>query len=181
VVSFDFLESDAEKVNFINNIGNLIKNGEISPEALNECLGNFFSITRYILTLYESVSLEDDNLKLQYKLWWSDKYDDAQIYLSKDTSPSKTISDTKIENRVIVSNKEEYEEWQKKLIMSEKRKSFYYRILESWKANSKQITELSQNMRTELMSLSVEKKANEDLTKEGLIRHAKIKKVKLDD
>ena len=181
MINFDFLESDSEKVEFINSIGNLIQNGEIAPEKLNECLGNYFAITRYILTLYESVSLEDDILKLEYKMWWSEKYSQSNAILSEGMPASKTISDTKIENHLIVNNSEEYKNWQNKLIMSEKRKSFYYRIMESWKANSKQITELSQNARTELMSLATEKKANEDLTKEGLIRHAKIKKVKLED
>ena len=54
MVDFSFLEDDSEKIEFINSIGNLIQNGEISAESLNECLANYFSITRYILTLYES-------------------------------------------------------------------------------------------------------------------------------
>ena len=44
MINFDFLESDSEKVEFINSIGNLIQNGEIAPEKLNECLGNYFAI-----------------------------------------------------------------------------------------------------------------------------------------
>ena len=72
-----------------------------------------------------------------------------------------------------VLNKSEYVEWQQRLIISEKRKSFYLRILESWKANSQQIIQLAQNARTEIFSLKTQDKANEDITKEKLIRHVK--------
>ena len=40
MVDFSFLEDDTEKIEFINSIGNLIQNGEVSPEALNETLAN---------------------------------------------------------------------------------------------------------------------------------------------
>jgi len=174
MVDFSFLEDDSEKIEFINGIGNLIQNGEISAESLNECLANYFSITRYILTLYESVSLEDDMLKLEYKTWYAEKFLESKTNLNKDvTAKTKMASTTEIEQNLIVSNKSEYVNWQQRLIISEKRKSFYLRILESWKANSQQIIQLAQNARTEIFSLKTQDKANEDITKEKLIRHVK--------
>lgn len=174
MVDFSFLEDDSEKIEFINSIGNLIQNGEISAESLNECLANYFSITRYILTLYESVSLEDDMLKLEYKTWYAEKFLESKTNLNKDiTAKTKMASTTEIEQNLIVTNKSEYVNWQQRLIISEKRKSFYLRILESWKANSQQIIQLAQNARTEIFSLKTQDKANEDITKEKLIRHVK--------
>jgi hypothetical protein len=172
MVTFDFLENDSEKIEYINSLGNLIKGDEISPESLNEALANYFPITRYLLTLYESVSLEDDMLKLDYKTWYADKFIESKTKLNADvTVKSKMASTTEIEQNLIVTNKSDYIEWQQKLIISEKRKSFYFRITESWKSNSQQIIQLSQNMRTELYSLRTQDKANEDITKEKLIRH----------
>ena len=174
MVDFSFLEDDSEKIEFINSIGNLIQNGEISAESLNECLANYFSITRYILTLYESVSLEDDMLKLEYKTWYAEKFLESKTDLNKDvTAKSKMASTTEIEQNLIVTNKSKYVEWQQKLIISEKRKSFYLRIMDSWKSNSQQIIQLAQNARTEIFSLKTQDKANEDITKEKLIRHVK--------
>lgn len=174
MVDFSFLEDDSEKIEFINSIGNLIQNGEVSAESLNECLANYFSITRYILTLYESVSLEDDMLKLEYKTWYAEKFLESKTDLNKDvTAKSKMASTTEIEQNLIVTNKSEYVNWQQKLIISEKRKSFYLRIMESWKNNSQQIIQLAQNARTEIFSLKTQDKANEDITKEKLIRHVK--------
>ena len=71
MISFDFLEDDSEKIEFIESIGQIIKDGNISPESLNEALGNFFSIQRYLITLYESVNLEFEMLKLEYKTWYA--------------------------------------------------------------------------------------------------------------
>lgn len=174
MVDFSFLEDDTEKIEFINSIGNLIQNGEVSAESLNECLANYFSITRYILTLYESVSLEDDILKLEYKTWYAEKFLESKTNLNKDvTAKTKMASTTEIEQNLIVTNKSEYIEWQQKLIISEKRKSFYLRIMDSWKNNSQQIIQLAQNARTEIFSLKTQDKANEDITKEKLIRHVK--------
>ena len=172
MISFDFLEDDTEKIEFIESIGQIIKDGTISPDSLNEALGNFFSVQRYLITLYESVNLEFEMLKLEYKTWYAECFQQSKIKLNEGiTTKSKFASTTEIENDVIVSNKHEYNEYQQKLILADRRRSFYFRIMESWKSNSQQIIQLAQNARTELFSLNVEKKANEDITKERLIRH----------
>lgn len=172
MISFDFLEDDSEKIEFIESIGQIIKDGNISPESLNEALGNFFSIQRYLITLYESVNLEFEMLKLEYDTWYAECFQQSKIKLNEGiTAKSKFASTTEIQNDVIVSNKHEYNEYQQRLILADRRRSFYFRIMESWKSNSQQIIQLAQNARTELFSLNVEKKANEDITKEKLIRH----------
>lgn len=133
ILSFDWLENDVEKVEFINSIGNLIENGMITPEKLNECLANYFPITRYILNLYESVSLDYDKLELEYKIWHSEKFQECSIELNEGVAKSKTISDSKIENLLISKYKDEYTERQEKLILGEKESRF---IIELWKVGN---------------------------------------------
>ena len=58
------------------------------------------------------------------------------------------------------------------MILSNRRVSFYSSLKDAWKTYTKHITELSQNMRTELITLRVEDRANKDLQKEKLIRNA---------
>lgn len=171
MIDYNFIEDDVERIEFINNIGNLIRDGEIPPETLNECLANSFSINRYLITLAESVLKEDDDLKLDYKIWFAEKAKIAESKLSQDCPKSKTISDSKIENQVIVDNPTEYKDWQMQLNLSERRISFYSGLKDAWKTYTKHITELSQNMRTELMTLRVEDRANKDMQKEKIIRH----------
>lgn len=173
MIDFSSIDDDVERIEFVENIGNLIRDGEIPPETLNECLANSFTINRYLMTLSEIMLKENDDLKLDYSIWYAEKSKLAESKLSEGVPSSRAISDTKIKNQVIVDNASEYKEWQNNLINSDRRVSFYSNLKDAWKTYTKHITELSQNMRTELMTLRVEDRANKDLQKEKIIRHIK--------
>ena len=172
MIDISTIDDDVERIEYINNIGNLIRNGEIPPETLNEALANSFAIQRYLNGLSETILAEDDDLKLDYSIWYAEVSKLAENKLSEGMPSSKTISDNKIKNQVIIDNTSEYKEWQNKLILSNRRVSFYSSLKDAWKTYTKHITELSQNMRTELITLRVEDRANKDLQKEKLIRNA---------
>lgn len=171
MIDISTIDDDVERIEYINNIGNLIRDGEIPPETLNEALANSFAIQRYLNGLSETILAEDDDLKLDYSIWYAEVSKLAENKLSEGMPSSKTISDNKIKNQVIVDNTSEYKEWQNKLILSNRRVSFYSSLKDAWKTYTKHITELSQNMRTELITLRVEDRANKDLQKEKLIRN----------
>lgn len=173
MIDISAIDDDVERIEYINNIGNLIRDGEIPPETLNEALANSFAIQRYLNGLSETILAEDDDLKLDYSIWYAEVSKLAETKLSEGMPSSKTISDNKIKNQVIIDNTSEYKEWQNKLILSNRRVSFYSSLKDAWKTYTKHITELSCNMRTELMTLRVEDRANRDLQKEKLIRHVK--------
>ena len=170
MIDISTIDDDVERIEYINNIGNLIRNGEIPPETLNEALANSFAIQRYLNGLSETILAEDDDLKLDYSIWYAEVSKLAENKLSEGVPSSKTISDNKIKNQVIIDNTSEYKEWQNKLILSNRRVSFYSSLKDAWKTYTKHITELSQNMRTELLTLRVEDRANKDLQKEKFIR-----------
>lgn len=171
MIDISTIDNDVERIEYINNIGNLIRDGEIPPETLNEALANSFAIQRYLNGLSETILAEDDDLKLDYSIWYAEVSKLAENKLSEGMPSSKTISDNKIKNQVIIDNTSEYKEWQNKLILSNRRVSFYSSLKDAWKTYTKHITELSQNMRTELITLRVEDRANKDLQKEKLIRN----------
>ena len=173
MIDISTIDDDVERIEYINNIGNLIRDGEIPPETLNEALANSFAIQRYLNGLSETMLAEDDDLKLDYSIWYAEVSKLAENKLSEGMPSSKTISDNKIKNQVIIDNTSEYKEWQNKLILSNRRVSFYSSLKDAWKTYTKHITELSCNMRSELMTLRVEDRANRDLQKEKLIRHVK--------
>ena len=171
MIDISTIDDDVERIEYINNIGNLIRDGEIPPETLNEALANSFAIQRYLNGLSETILTEDDDLKLDYSIWYAEVSKLAENKLSEGMPSSKAISDNKIKNQVIIDNTSEYKEWQNKLILSNRRVSFYSSLKDAWKTYTKHITELSQNMRTELITLRVEDRANKDLQKEKLIRN----------
>ena len=173
MIDISTIDDDVERIEYVNNIGNLIRNGEIPHETLTEALANSFAIQRYLNGLSETILAEDNDLKVDYSIWYAEASKQAETKLSEGMPLSKTISDNKIKNQVIIDNKSEYKEWQNRLNLSERRVSFYSSLKDAWKTYTKHITELSCNMRTELMTLRVEDRANRDLQKEKLIRHVK--------
>ena len=181
MIDISTIDDDVERIEYINSIGNLIRDGEIPPETLNEALANSFAVQRYLNGLSETILAEDNDLKVDYSIWYAEVSKVAETKLSEGMPLSKTISDTKIKNQVIIDNKSEYKEWQNKLNLSERRVSFYSSLKDAWKTYTKHITELSCNMRSELMCLRVEDRANRDLQKEKLIRHIKDEDYSDDD
>ena len=59
MIDISTIDDDVERIEYINNIGNLIRNGEIPPETLNEALANSFAIQRYLNGLSETILAED--------------------------------------------------------------------------------------------------------------------------
>lgn len=187
LTNFLCLEEDSERIAFIQSIGELIDNGAITPERLNEGLANYFSVNRYLTDIYESVEKEYEQEKIDYDIWWSELFITERHNLNDGQPKSKYASQAEINSAVIVNNKEEYKRRQNNLLMKERRVSYYRRLLDGWKTQSQMLVNLSQNMRSEMNALYVENRANKDLTKENLIRHnneglrdMKIKKIKKD-
>ena len=51
-------DNDSEKIEFIESIGQIIKDGNISPESLNEALGNFFALSHGQDRTYKNFDLK---------------------------------------------------------------------------------------------------------------------------
>lgn len=181
IVDFSLIESDAERVSYLNELGKYIENGVITPEKISEALANYFTCSSWLSTVLEATERENNKIKIDYEIWESEKLVDTKIKLSEGLSKQLKASQGEIKNQMIVDNREEYKEWQNKLSQLQRSEGFYRRLCQNFEKQGQMLINLSQIMRSEMIALSVEKKANEDLTKEGLIRHAKIKKVKLED
>ena len=177
MIDFSLIEDDSEKVEFMNSMFNLVKDGECTPDLLNTALVNYASISAWLITVLESVERENNDLKNEYNVWIADKFIEVRNKLSENIAKSKMPSQTEITNQVIVENREEYLDWQKELQIHERKEGFYRRMNDMWKTNANMILALCNNARSELFALKIEDKANQDITKENLIRHNKIKKV----
>ena len=163
MIDFSIIEDDSSKIEYINEISNIISNGQITPEKINECLGNYFTISVWLTTVLESVELLNGQTKLEYKIWESEAKTNARLLLEQNiTTKSAKPSASDIESKMIVDNKNEYHEWQSKLLNLERKEGFYRRLCDSWKAQSQMLINISQNARSEMYSLHVENKVKED-------------------
>jgi hypothetical protein len=162
------------KIKYIEEQTRLINNREITPQGLNHALANYNIVNNFLINQYEIVCLEDEELKDGWKLVWSDWFITAKNKLNDSRTSSKFASATEVEAHALIDNREEYLKWKKKLNISERRVSMYRRFMESWKTQANILVNLCQNMRSELSALSVENRANKDLTKEKIIRKVKV-------
>lgn len=186
MLNFDALESNSERIEFIQNMGNLIERNEITPARLNEGLANYYPALRFLTDIYESVASEMEKAKLEYDLWYANLFIEERARLNDGQPKSKFASQAEINSAIITNNGDDYRSLKNDLILKERRVSFYRRLLDGWKTQSNILINLSQNMRSEMMALKVEDRANKDMTRENIIRHnrdgltemRKVKKIK---
>lgn len=177
----DFQTEIEDKVKFIEQQTNLINNRQITPEGLSYAIANYNSINNFLINQYEIVSLENEELKDEWKIVWSDWFIKSKNKLNETRISSKFASATEIEAQALLDNREEYLQWKKKLNVSERRVSFFHRLTDAWKLQAQMLINLSMNMRSELSALSIENRANKDLTKEKIMRKIKQPKRDFDD
>lgn len=174
--SEDSFVHDIEKnISYVNKVSNLISNGQITPELLNESLAKYIGVNTFLISIYEQTVLEDETLKDEWKLIWSEWFIKAKNNLNDSRVSSKFASATEIEAHALVDNREEYLSWKKKLNLSERKVSMYRRIVDSWKVQSQILVQISNNLRSELSALSIENRANKNITREKIIRKVKQK------
>lgn len=181
IVDFSIIESDAERVSYLQEIGNYIENGMITPEKISEALANYFACSSWLATIMEATERENNKIKIEYEIWESEKLVDTKSKLSEGLSKQLKASQGEIKNQMIVDNKEEYKEWQNRLSQLERSEGFYRRLCQNFSMQGQMLIQLAQMQRSEMIALGVEKKANEDLTKEALNRHVKVKKVRIEE
>ena len=169
----DFLESTQDSLDKINEQSTLIKDGEIPPSLLNNALANYQGLNSFLIRQYEISVLEDEELKDEYKMIYSKWFVDTRNKLNDSRVSSKFASATEIEANALVDNREEYLMFKRKLNLSERKVSMYRRLLDGFKIQAQMLVNISNNMRSELSALSVENRANKNITKEKIIRKIK--------
>lgn len=179
MIDFSLIESDTEKVEFLNNMNHLVENGECTPELINTAMANYASTSSWLISMLEITDTELHTLEMEYEIWESEKLVETKLKLQEGLAKSLKLSQGEINSQMIVDNKVDYKSWKFKLQMAERRADFYHRLVDMWKKNSDHILGLANNMRQELRSLSIQTKANKKIDSEMTMR--KVKKVKLYD
>ncbi len=169
----EFLESTQDNLDRINEQSKLISDGEIPPSLLNSALANYQGLNTFLIRQYEISVLEDEQLKDEYKMLYSKWFVDTRNKLNDSRVSSKYASATEIEANALLDNREEYLTWKRRLNLSERKVSMYRRLLDGFKVQSQMLIQISGNMRAELSALSVENRANKNITKEKIIRKIK--------
>jgi len=171
----EFLEATQDNLDKVNEQSKLIYDNEIPPSALNNALANYHGLNTFLVRQYEISVLEDEELKDEYKMIYSKWFVDTRNKLNNSRTSSKFASTTEIEANALIDNREEYLSWKKKLNLSERKVSMYRRLLDGFKIQAQMLVNIANNMRSELSALSIENRANKNITREKIIRKVKQK------
>lgn len=158
--SSDFLNHANKQIKEYRRLVNLAKDGEVRPADLNAALANYTNILLALIQEYQKAKLAEYRIERQFEQWYDERFAEARAALSQDTPPSVQPAVKSIENKIRVDNADTYDEWKTAVAYAEFRTSYAKRLVDSMDKFDRILTTLSQNMRSEMKSLSLDSRMN---------------------
>ena len=162
----DYIKYVKEIIDKYSKASKLIEGDEVTPQALNSALANYIETNLCLISEYQRAKISLYKITRDYDRW----YDQEFIRIRKkmieeiDTKTIK-IAVKEVETQLRVECSDKYYEFQDKINEAEYQVSLLLRLLEQYKKFDSVLVNLSQNMRSELRSLSVENRINLDPNK----------------
>lgn len=141
------------------------QNDEITPQDLNYALGSYLDINIMLLGEYQRAKVYKFQVERDFSKWYDKKFIETRRRLFGENESKAKVSVKEIEIDLKYNQSIEYYEWQNKIQEAESKESFLRRLVELYKNFDSVLTTLSNNMRQELKSLSLEGRINSDPNK----------------
>jgi hypothetical protein len=158
----NYIEYVTKVIKQYTEASNLItEENEVTPQALDTALALYLPTSASLLSEYQRAKIDHFSLENEYNKWYDSIFVKEREKLTSDLeSKSLKISVKEIETYIRNNNSKEFYEWQEKLKTSEYKISFLRRVLEQYKKFDAILIALSNNMRTEVRSLSLDARMN---------------------
>ena len=139
---------------------------EVTPRRLNAALADYYSTCAGLNAEYQRAKMEHISAKNSFDRWWDTIFIDAKKrviadYAREDVRGVKP-SVTEFETRARLDNADRYYDTKERLDALEAQAHFLLRMLETLASYDRVLTTLSNNMRSELFSISIDRRANSD-------------------
>lgn len=149
-----------DKINQIKDTSDLIEDLHILPQRLNYALANYIDVHLGLQAEYQRLIKEKKKLEKSFNMWWDEKFVETRDALRVTRSASSSLSVKEIESQLRVDNKKSYMEKTEEIEDLQEQTDFIKTLIDIWNKEDKILVTLSNNMRTEMISLSVEDRAN---------------------
>jgi hypothetical protein len=165
-----------DTVNKYKRIGDLVapNETEITPARLNAALADYYSTCAGLNAEYQRAKMEHLSAKNSFDRWWDQIFIEAKRHVIADYAREDVRgvkpSVTEFETRARLDNADQYYELKEKLDALESKAHFLLRMLETLAGYDRVLTTISSNMRSELFSISIDRRANADPTKNRVRR-----------
>jgi hypothetical protein len=172
-----------EYINFVRDIiakykgiGDLVlpNETEVTPRRLNAALVDYYSTCTGLNAEYQRAKMEHISAKNSFDRWWDKIFIDAKKrviadYTREDVKGVKP-SVTEFETRARLDSADEYYGMKERLDALEARSHFLLRMLETLASYDKILVTLSSNLRQEMYSISIDRRACADPLKQKVRR-----------
>jgi hypothetical protein len=140
---------------------NVIYNNEISPYLINEVLANYNHIFDMLNTEYQRCKSIHFKLKCEFDDWYDERFVEVRDDLIlKSKSDKIKVSLVEIEKVLKVQHKDNYRLYRDKVNTADMKTSYMRRNLENWKKVDSVLNTLSNNLRSEMHSMSLISRIN---------------------
>lgn len=174
----DYIKFVEKTIENHKKIGDLIRNDEIHPRELNTALGYYFNSNLALNAEYQRAKIEQAELEISFEEWWDKKFEEAKTQVRNEYEEGKGSIKPAVkefDTRTRSNNRVEYTSWKRKLTTAEAKTRFLLRLLETFKKYDSILVTLSNNMRTEMRTLSLEDRMNKDGTENKIRSQFPIK------
>lgn len=161
----NYIDYVQKTIQEFSEVGELIINNEISPLKLNNSLAKFYSISLALNAEYQRQKINHSILETEYQLWYDEKFIESKRKVISEYENSRSIKPSVKEFEIELrrSYRDEWRDWDLLLKESEAKTQFLLRLRETLNKYDNILTTISNNMRSEMRSLSIESRSNKNL------------------
>lgn len=141
----------------------LIHDNDITPSSVNNALANYSKVQLCLIAELKRKNAMFHYASQEYNNWYSNKYSETRKKLASEIeSKSIKLGQKEIEYEMRVLYGEEMQKLEDKVFFAEDGVSYLTKILTAWDNFSKMLISLSNNMRTEMITLNIGDKMVKD-------------------
>jgi Asp-tRNA(Asn)/Glu-tRNA(Gln) amidotransferase A subunit family amidase len=141
-------------------LGDLTSDDEIPIEKVFYSMSQYYNMALMLNSLYQREKIHLKDLELTYEAWYSDRFAEAKTAVRQQNEGKNVKPALKeYEMHVKEAYREDYFNWQKRLVLAESKCDFFIRMRETLNKYDQILTGLAASMRSELRALSIEDRA----------------------
>ena len=161
-----FVGNIVERYKRIGDLASGANNAEITPATLNGALADFYPVCVGLNAEYQRAKMEHIQAKNAFTRWWDEIFlkarrDVISEYQREEIRGVKP-SVTEYEVRARTDNAERYERKKNELDALEAKAEFLRRLLDTLASYDRVLTTLSNNMRSEMFAINIDRRTNVD-------------------
>ena len=125
---------------------------EITPSVVSKAMCNYYPIVSRIIEIFYNKKIEFDNLKVEYELWYSEKFEMSRKKIFVERAKSNPTT-KEIEMKIMRDFSKEFCNYKTEISVLENELAYITKSLNLCSEQQRLLVAISSNMRQELFAL----------------------------